>query len=139
MEFEGTLYPSSSSQFPPPSLHFQLYTYLNKMCKNMDWSPFPSHPTIASSKRRHRLKHSKVQIYRLSWKRWEENMKKDMELMNLKLYLENQSIIEENEKLRKKASLLQQENLALMSEYQKKFPHLDRFSTTLLLLLQQKH
>ncbi|KAH1075062.1 hypothetical protein J1N35_027390 [Gossypium stocksii] len=105
----------------------------------MDWNPFPSHPTIASSKRRHILKHSKVQIYRLSRKRWEENMKKDMELMNLKLYLENQSIIEENEKLRKKASLLHQENLALMSEYRKKFPHLDRFSTTLLLLLQQKH
>ncbi|KAK9020878.1 hypothetical protein V6N11_010890 [Hibiscus sabdariffa] len=63
-----------------------------------------------------------------TWKKWEENyVEKDMELMNLKLYLENQSIMEENEKLRKKASLLHQENLVLMSEYQKKFPHLDRF------------
>ncbi|OMO97338.1 hypothetical protein CCACVL1_04603 [Corchorus capsularis] len=102
----------------------------------MDWSP--SHPcNSVSSKRRHRSKQSKVQIYRLSRKRLEENVEEDMELMNLKLYLENKSIIEENEKLRKKASLLHQENLALMSEFQKKFPHLDRLSTTLLLLLQK--
>jgi hypothetical protein len=59
---------------------------------------------------------------------------KDMELKNLKLCLENQRIVEENEKLRKKANLLRQENLALISEFQKKFPHLDRLSTTLLLL-----
>ncbi|XP_021293783.1 protein LITTLE ZIPPER 1-like [Herrania umbratica] len=102
------------------------------MCNNMDWSPTIS----ASSKRRHRSKQSKVQIYRLSRKRCEEKVEKDMELLNLKLYLENQSIIEENEKLRKKANLLHQENLALMSEFQKKFPHLDRFSSTLLLLLR---
>ncbi|XWS49834.1 hypothetical protein CRYUN_Cryun12cG0037000 [Craigia yunnanensis] len=106
------------------------------MCNNMAWSP--SHPISASnSKRRHRSKQSKVQIHRLSRKRCEENVEKDMELMNLKLYLENQSIIEENEKLRKKANLLHQENLALMSEFQKKFPHLDGFSSTLLLLLQK--
>ncbi|XVF10734.1 hypothetical protein REPUB_Repub07fG0208200 [Reevesia pubescens] len=105
------------------------------MCNNMVWSP--SHPISASSKRRHRSKRSKVQIYRLSRKRCEEDVEKDMELMNLKLYLENQSIIEENKKLRKKANLLHQENIALMSEFQKKFPHLDRFSTTLLLLLQK--
>ncbi|XVE64968.1 hypothetical protein DITRI_Ditri07aG0144300 [Diplodiscus trichospermus] len=106
------------------------------MCNNMAWSP--SHPTSASnSKRRHRSKQPKVQIYRLSRKRCEENVDKDMELMNLKLYLENQSIIEENEKLRKKANLLHQENLALMSEFQEKFPNLDRFSSTLLLLLQK--
>ncbi|KAK8603669.1 hypothetical protein V6N13_096143 [Hibiscus sabdariffa] len=97
------------------------------MC-NMAWSSCPSHPTFASSKRRHRSKQSRVQIYKLSRKKWEENyVEKDMELMNLKLYLENQSIMEENEKLRKKASLLHQENLVLMSEYQKKFPRLDRF------------
>ncbi|XWS61886.1 hypothetical protein CRYUN_Cryun07bG0163000 [Craigia yunnanensis] len=106
------------------------------MCNNMAWCP-SQYPVSASSKRRHRSKQSKVQIYRLSRKRCEENVEKDMELMNLKLYLENQSIIEENEKLRKKANLLHQENLALMSEFQKKFPHLDRFSTTLLLLLQK--
>ncbi|GMJ04827.1 hypothetical protein HRI_004151900 [Hibiscus trionum] len=81
----------------------------------MAWSP-SSHPIFVSSKPRHRSKQTKLQIYRLSRKRWEEDVKKDMEVMNLKLYLENRSIIEENEKLRKKASLLHQENLALMSE-----------------------
>ncbi|XVF51615.1 hypothetical protein PTKIN_Ptkin04bG0198500 [Pterospermum kingtungense] len=108
------------------------------MCNNMAWSP--SHPiSAASSKRKHRSKQSKVQIHHLiSRKRSEENVEKDMELMNLKLYLENKSMIEENEKLRKKANLLHQENLALMSEFQKKFPHLDRFSTTLLLLLKKQ-
>ncbi|KAB2039030.1 hypothetical protein ES319_D03G185200v1 [Gossypium barbadense] len=106
------------------------------MCNNMTWSP--SHPILVSSKRRHRSKQSKVQIYRLSRKRCEEeDVKKDMELMNLKMYLENRSIIEENEKLRERANLLHQENLALMSELQNKFPHLDRFSTTLLVLLQK--
>ncbi|GMI64018.1 LITTLE ZIPPER 2 [Hibiscus trionum] len=103
------------------------------MCNNMAWTP-SSHPISVSSKRRHR---SKLQIYRLSRKRCEEDVKKEMELLNLKLYLENRSIIEENEKLRKKASVLHQENLALMCELQNKFPHLDRFSTTLLLLLQK--
>ncbi|GMJ00365.1 hypothetical protein HRI_003705700 [Hibiscus trionum] len=93
------------------------------MCNNMAWNSCPSHPTFVSCKRRHRSKQSRVQIYRLSRKKWEENyVEKDMELMNLKLYLENQSIIEENEKLRKKASLLHRENLVLMAEYRKKFP-----------------
>lgn len=64
----------------------------------------------------------------ISRKRCEEKVEKDMEVKNLKLYLQNQSIIEENEKLRKKACLLHQENLALMYELQKKFPHLDRLS-----------
>ncbi|KAE8732234.1 zinc finger A20 and AN1 domain-containing stress-associated protein 1-like [Hibiscus syriacus] len=105
------------------------------MCNNMAWSP-SSHPIHVSSKPRHRSKQTKLQIYRLCRKRCEEDVKKEMELMNLKLYLENRSIIEENEKLRKKASVLHRENLALMCELQTKFPHLDRFSTTLLLLLQ---
>jgi hypothetical protein len=67
----------------------------------------------------------------ISRKRCEEEVEEDMELKNLKLYLENKSIIEENEKLRKKASILHQENLALMYELQKKFPHSDSFSSTL--------
>ncbi|GKU95422.1 hypothetical protein SLE2022_227620 [Rubroshorea leprosula] len=101
------------------------------MCSNnMNW--LPSHPA-----RKQRSKQSKSQIYRLSRKRCEEKVEEDIELKNLKLYLENQSIIEENEKLRKKANLLHQENLALMSEFQKKFPNLDRYSTTLLLLHKQ--
>ena len=71
-------------------------------------------------------------------KRCEEQVEKDMELKNLKLYLENKNIMEENEKLRKKASLLHQENLALMSEFQTKFPHFNRCSTTLFLVLHRK-
>ncbi|KAK8578734.1 hypothetical protein V6N13_142012 [Hibiscus sabdariffa] len=106
------------------------------MCNNMAWTP-SYHPISVSSKPRHRSKPTKLQIHRLSRKRCEEEVRKDMELMNLKLYLENRSIIEENNKLRKKASVLHQENLALMSELQSKFPHLDRFATTLLLLLQK--
>lgn len=68
-----------------------------------------------------------------SRKKCEEKVDKDVELKNLKLYLENQSIIEENEKLRRKANLLHQENLALMSEFQKKFPDLHLSSTLVLL------
>ncbi|XP_022759515.1 protein LITTLE ZIPPER 1-like isoform X2 [Durio zibethinus] len=49
------------------------------------------------------------------------NIKTDMQMRNLKLYMENQSIIEENERLRKKALLLQQENRTLLAQLQKKF------------------
>ncbi|KAJ4712892.1 Protein LITTLE ZIPPER like [Melia azedarach] len=107
------------------------------MCtSNTDLMPSPS--TYSSSQRKNRSK-SKLQIYRLtSGRRLEEKVGKDMELKNIKLYLENQSIIEENEKLRKKAHLLHQENLALMSELQNKFSHLDRFSTSLFLLFHKQ-
>lgn len=57
-----------------------------------------------------------------------------MELKNLKLYMENMSIFEENEKLRKKANLLHQENIALFSEFEKKISLLDRVSATLNLI-----
>ena len=53
-----------------------------------------------------------------SQRRWDEN---EMELKNLRLYMENVNIYKENEKLRKKARLLQQERLALLSEFQFKF------------------
>ncbi|KAH7549534.1 hypothetical protein ACOSP7_025634 [Xanthoceras sorbifolium] len=98
--------------------------------------PFPS--VSSSKKRKCRSKQSKLQIYRLTRIRGGETKeeKRDMELKNLKLYMENQSIIKENEKLRKKANLLHQENLALMSEFQAKFSQCDRFSTTLFLLLR---
>ncbi|ONI22727.1 hypothetical protein PRUPE_2G147300 [Prunus persica] len=46
--------------------------------------------------------------------------KVEMEIKNLKLYMENQSIIEENKKLRRKALLLVQENQALFSQLQQK-------------------
>ncbi|XP_059312868.1 protein LITTLE ZIPPER 2-like [Lycium ferocissimum] len=43
-------------------------------------------------------------------------LKKIMKMKNLKLYKENKTIIEENERLRKKALLLHQENKALCSQ-----------------------
>lgn len=67
--------------------------------------------------------------------RSEENTGKEMVMKNLKLYIENMSILEENERLRKKANLLHQENLELMSEIQNKLSLSDRVSTTLNLLL----
>ncbi|KAI9180860.1 hypothetical protein LWI28_008797 [Acer negundo] len=48
------------------------------------------------------------------------SLKAKLELKNLKLYRENQSMIQENEKLRKKALLLYQENQVLFSQLQKK-------------------
>jgi hypothetical protein len=49
---------------------------------------------------------------------WREEKK--MEMINLKLYVENQNIIRENEKLKKKALLLHQENKTLFSLLQTK-------------------
>ncbi|KDO85862.1 hypothetical protein CISIN_1g047307mg, partial [Citrus sinensis] len=40
----------------------------------------------------------------------------ELKRKNLKLYMENQSLIKENEKLRNKALLLHQENQALLSQ-----------------------
>ncbi|XP_020218442.1 protein LITTLE ZIPPER 2 [Cajanus cajan] len=48
-------------------------------------------------------------------------LKTEIKMRNLKLYMENQSIIEENEKLRKQAVLLHKENQALLLQLQKKF------------------
>ncbi|RDX87258.1 Protein LITTLE ZIPPER 2, partial [Mucuna pruriens] len=47
-------------------------------------------------------------------------LKTEIKMRNLKLYMENQSIIEENEKLRKQALLLHKENQTLLSQLQKK-------------------
>ncbi|XP_047329027.1 protein LITTLE ZIPPER 2-like isoform X2 [Impatiens glandulifera] len=47
---------------------------------------------------------------------------KEMEMQNLKLYMENMSILEANNMLRKKAAILYQENVALMSQFHNKFP-----------------
>ncbi|GMH09933.1 hypothetical protein Nepgr_011774 [Nepenthes gracilis] len=44
-----------------------------------------------------------------------------MERLNSELYLQNCYIIQENERLRKKAQLLNQENQALLSELKQKF------------------
>nr|KAJ0201479.1 hypothetical protein LSAT_V11C600302860 [Lactuca sativa] len=60
---------------------------------------------------------NQVRIHRLNRvdKFIEEKIKQEMELKNLKLYMENMSILEENERLRNKATMLHQENLALLS------------------------
>ncbi|KAI3687480.1 hypothetical protein L1987_81177 [Smallanthus sonchifolius] len=50
----------------------------------------------------------------------EEQMKQEMEIENLKLYMENMRILKENERLKNKANLLYQENLALSLELEKK-------------------
>ncbi|KAE8734454.1 dihydrodipicolinate synthase 2 [Hibiscus syriacus] len=48
-------------------------------------------------------------------------VKTDMQMKNLKLYVENQIIIEENERLRKKAFLLHLENQTLLAQLRNKF------------------
>ncbi|KAL7150187.1 hypothetical protein ABFS83_05G093700 [Erythranthe nasuta] len=69
---------------------------------------------------------TRVRILRLARRKQREegiinNNGKEMELKNMKLYMENIIILQENEKLRKKANLLHQENLALISQFQKIF------------------
>ncbi|KAL0896353.1 hypothetical protein Bca101_080314 [Brassica carinata] len=61
---------------------------------------------------------SHVHIPRLSRRRkmWRE----EMEMNNIRLYMENQHMIQENEKLRKKALILHQENKVLFSLLQTK-------------------
>ncbi|KAL7167354.1 hypothetical protein ACSBR2_037923 [Camellia fascicularis] len=110
------------------------------MCiSSTEWINPP--PTQSSCPQKQRSKRSKVQVHKLNRRKrkCEEKVGKDMEMKNLKLYMKNMSILEENEKLRKKASLLHQENLALMSEFQKKFLAFDRLSTTLFLLSQNNN
>ncbi|KAK7340124.1 hypothetical protein VNO77_20818 [Canavalia gladiata] len=47
-------------------------------------------------------------------------VKAEIQMKNLKLYMQNQTIIQENNKLRKQAMLLHKENQALLSQLQKK-------------------
>ncbi|KAI4377887.1 hypothetical protein MLD38_015448 [Melastoma candidum] len=67
---------------------------------------------------------SKVRVSRLIRRRDRVRTGRDIELKNLKLYLENRTIIEENDKLRKKADLLRWENSVLLSELKRRFPHM---------------
>ncbi|GMI98337.1 hypothetical protein HRI_003503000 [Hibiscus trionum] len=48
-------------------------------------------------------------------------IKTDIRMKNLELYVENQIIIEANERLREKALLLHQENQTLLAQLQMKF------------------
>lgn len=56
-------------------------------------------------------------------RRKKKALKSEIEWRNLKLYMENKSIIEENERLRKKALLLHEENQVLLSQLQHKLTH----------------
>ncbi|KAI9076659.1 hypothetical protein K1719_041424 [Acacia pycnantha] len=62
-----------------------------------------------------RPKRPKVQVYKLA-RRSERMAGEEMVLKNLKLFLENQVIREENKKLKDKVVNLQQEKLVLMSD-----------------------
>nr|GFA54399.1 hypothetical protein [Tanacetum cinerariifolium] len=55
-----------------------------------------------------------VQIHRLNGVN-KYTQAREMELKNWKLYMQNMCIMKENERLRNKATLLHQENLALLS------------------------
>ncbi|WVZ22053.1 hypothetical protein V8G54_000597 [Vigna mungo] len=81
---------------------------------------FAHHPP-SSSKRLHfslhKRRRAQVQEER---RRKKMILKTEMKMRNLKLYMENQSIIEENEKLRKKALLLHKENQTLLFQLQEK-------------------
>ncbi|KAG9445089.1 hypothetical protein H6P81_016429 [Aristolochia fimbriata] len=61
----------------------------------------------------------RIQIHRAPSK-VEERPGREMELQNMKLYLENRMIFEENERLRRKALLLGEENRALLTQLRKK-------------------
>ncbi|KAI5647343.1 hypothetical protein M9H77_33348 [Catharanthus roseus] len=58
-----------------------------------------------------KLTKEKVRIWRLK--------KKEMEMKNMKLYLANKIIVDENERLKKKATALLHENHFLLSQLQK--------------------
>ncbi|KAI7726657.1 hypothetical protein M8C21_006125 [Ambrosia artemisiifolia] len=77
------------------------------------------HNRKAKPKRQMRVK---VRIQRL--RRINENIKEqtklEMEISNLKLYMENMRILKENERLKNTAKLLHQENLDLLTQLEKK-------------------
>ncbi|KAL2330442.1 hypothetical protein Fmac_018023 [Flemingia macrophylla] len=88
---------------------------------------FLSLPRPCPSKRHHRhLRLSLLNRRRVHLKEAARQRKKmvvvkaEIQMKNLKLYMENKTIIEENEKLRKQAMLLHKENQALLSLLQKK-------------------
>ncbi|KAK1438684.1 hypothetical protein QVD17_04494 [Tagetes erecta] len=72
------------------------------------------------SKRGRKQAHVRIHWLNRENRNIEEKIKREMEVKNLKLYMENMNILKENEKLRKKASQLHQENLLLLSELDNK-------------------
>ena len=110
------LYVAFSNQQPSKG-HSLRYHRLNRLvvlslCVSL-WSQIGILNIVRCNRKRRLTKQTKE-------KKMAVLVKKEMEIKNLKLYMENKSIIEENEKLRKKALLLHQENQALFYQLQKK-------------------
>ncbi|CAH2063302.1 unnamed protein product [Thlaspi arvense] len=75
-------------------------------------------PTMRSASchnKRKSKKQTHIRVLSLTRRRRLLRQEKEMEMRNLELFIENQSIIRENEALKKKAFLLHQENNALFS------------------------
>ncbi|CAN6823839.1 hypothetical protein HID58_058471 [Brassica napus] len=102
----------------PNTSHFFLSLSLEspKMCLSSS-RPFSDTPTRLVL---YLKTQTHVRIPRLSRRRRMWRKEKEMEMKNIRLYMENQYIIQENEKLKKKALLLHQENKALFSQLQTK-------------------
>ncbi|KAK9910719.1 hypothetical protein M0R45_034669 [Rubus argutus] len=93
------------------------------MCMNFS-EMIPFSPVYSAFRLRRPSKHHNVRVRPPNQQEESNNKRskeKEMEIKNLKLYMENKSIIEENNELRRKALLLVQENQALLSQLQQKF------------------
>ncbi|KAL4570846.1 hypothetical protein LXL04_026509 [Taraxacum kok-saghyz] len=91
----------------------------NSKCVSSPPCPSP----IRYIKSNHVRKDIKLRVRRLD--SIDVNIKREMEVKNLKLYMENINILKENEKLRMKATKLRQENLLLLSKFSGKIPKSD--------------
>ncbi|XP_010469134.1 PREDICTED: protein LITTLE ZIPPER 2-like [Camelina sativa] len=106
------------------------------MCLKSSKPPFPDTQTLTMrSASHHNRRKSKKQIHirvlnLTRRRRLLREANKEMEMRNLKLLVENQSIIQKNEALKKKALLLHQENNALFALLH---PTLSPVSTSFLL------
>lgn len=90
------------------------------MCIMNSSTPIPRNEHFFSLFRKRSCKrYNNFRVRRLNRLRRGVGVEK-MEIKNLKLYVENQSIREENERLRRKALLLQHENQTLMAQLQGK-------------------
>ncbi|KAJ0254909.1 Protein LITTLE ZIPPER 2 [Hirschfeldia incana] len=89
------------------------------MClKSSESFPDTRTPTMTSAsclnKRKPKIP-TRLRVLNVTRRRRILKAEKEMEMRNMKLFLENQSIIRENEALKKKAFLLHQENNALFA------------------------
>nr|GMD98760.1 ycf49-like protein [Ipomoea batatas] len=106
---------SSSVQFAEPANALSLPTWTIHVSSVVEWYRcwvehfVPAHGISSITQSLSR---------RLVQKRRGGEEDEEIEVMNLELYLKNISMMKENEMLRKKANLLHQENLALLSLFQ---------------------